>query len=192
MDLGWPGAWGRTGWRVGIGRPASVRSLAAEQAVPGSIDEPLHVPAALVVSSRNVLADVPADLVQDAVRPRNEHVVVRVVLELQLISVEGAAHVKRAACEHDVVADVDRVGLERIDVRTALQRWVYRLRLKDHLDGGAISDRVLEGPDVSRDTAAEAVILIYQGPGHISSLLDEVLRGYLSRHRLCAGPRPGR
>src|SRR5215469_1443938 len=177
MDLGWPGAWGRTGWRVGIGRPASVRSLAAEQAVPGSIDEPLHVPAALVVSSRDVLADVPADLVQDAVRPRNEHVVVRVVLEFELVSIEGAAHVERAAREHDVVADVDCVSLERVDVRTALQRGVHRLRLKDHLDGGPISDCVLQGPDVSGDTAAGAVILIYQGPGHISSLLKGALRG---------------
>ena len=87
---------------------------------PSSIDEPLHVPAALVVSSCQVLADVPADLIQDAVRPRNDHVVLRVILELERISVKEAAHVQRAACEHDVVTNMNRVGLERIDVGTTL------------------------------------------------------------------------
>src|SRR5690348_2453717 len=154
----------------GTGMPASARSVAAKQAVPGSIDEPLHVPAALVVSSRHVLADVPADLVQHAVRPRDEHVVVRVVLELELISIEGAAHVERAAREDDVVADMDRVGLERVDVGTTLQRGVHHLGLKDHLDGRAISDRVLEGPNVSGYAVADSVILIDEGPGHFSSL----------------------
>src|SRR5262249_58600105 len=72
---------------------------------------------------------------------------------------------------------MDRMGLERVDVRTALQRRIHRLRLKDHLDSRAISDRVLERPNVSGDTAASTVILIYQGPGHISSLLNGGLAG---------------
>src|SRR4029453_14078026 len=71
------------------GKPPAIRSV--ERC---SIDEPLHVPRVLVVSSRNVLANVPADLVENAVRPRNEHVVERVLLELELIAIEDGAPVE--------------------------------------------------------------------------------------------------
>jgi hypothetical protein len=63
-----------------------VRSLSSRYSYsqkPLSIDEPLHVKAAvLVMSAQSVLADTPADLFENALGARDDHVIERVVLEL--------------------------------------------------------------------------------------------------------------